>query len=160
MTKRPDVERMAEGIIRLSMELQQRKEAGPSTHELTTTQALVLRVAVLEGPQRIGAIAAALGVTVATASRTVDALVAAELVRREADSTDARAVRAVATARGKREFRLRRERFTRALARLSDDLSEIEQRQLADALETLGRLFGAEPAEPAQTRAGAGRPKS
>jgi len=65
--------------------------------------------------------------------------------------------RVVATARGKREFRLRRERFTRALARLSDDLSEIEQRQLADALETLGRLFGAEPA---QTRAGAGRPKS
>jgi DNA-binding MarR family transcriptional regulator len=157
VTERPDVERMAEGIIRLSMELQQRKEAGPSTHELTTTQALVLRVAVLEGPQRIGAIAGALGVTVATASRTVDALVAADLVRREADSTDARAVRVVATARGKREFRLRRERFTRALARLSDELSEMEQRQLADALETLGRLFGAQSA---QTRAGAGRPKS
>jgi DNA-binding MarR family transcriptional regulator len=157
VTNRPDVERMAEGIIRLSMELQQRKEAGPSTHELTTTQALVLRVAVLEGPQRIGAIAGALGVTVATASRTVDALVSADLVRRETDSTDARAVRVVATARGKREFRLRRERFTHALARLSDDLSVIEQRQLADALETLGRLFGAEPG---QTRAGAGRPKS
>jgi DNA-binding MarR family transcriptional regulator len=157
MSRRPDVERMAEGIVRLSMELQRRKEAGPSTHELTTTQALALRVAVTEGPQRIGTIASLLGVTVATASRTVDALAAADLVRREADSTDARAVRVVATARGKREFRLRRERFARALARLSDDLSEIEQRQLADALETLGRLFGAEPA---QTRAGAGRPKS
>jgi MarR family transcriptional regulator, 2-MHQ and catechol-resistance regulon repressor len=157
VSRPPNVERMAEGIIRLSMELQRRKEAGPSTHELTTTQALVLRVAVLEGPQRIGAIASELGVTVATASRTVDALVAANLVRREADSTDARAVRVVATAQGKREFRLRRDRFARALARLSDDLSETEQRQLADALETLGRLFGADPA---QTLAGAGRPKS
>lgn len=157
MTRRPDVERMAEGIVRLSMELQRRKDAGPSTHELTTTQALALRVAVIEGPQRIGTIAGLLGVTVATASRTVDALVAAGLVRREADSADARAVRVVATARGKREFRVRQERFARALARLSDDLSEIEQRQLADALETLGRLFGAQPV---QGRASVGRPKS
>jgi DNA-binding MarR family transcriptional regulator len=157
VTRRPDVERMAEGIVRLSMELQRRKDAGPSTHELTTTQALALRVAVIEGPQRIGTIAGLLGVTVATASRTVDALVAAGLVRREADSADARAVRVVATAHGKREFRVRQERFARALARLSDDLSEIEQRQLADALETLGRLFGAQPV---QGRASVGRPKS
>jgi DNA-binding MarR family transcriptional regulator len=157
VTKGPDVERMAEGIVRLTMELQRRKDAGPSTHELTTTQALTLRVAVTEGPHRIGTIATLLGVTVATASRTVDALAAAGLVRREADSADARAVRVVATARGKREFRLRRERFARALGRLSDDLSEIEQRQLADALETLGRLF---VAEPAQERASVGRPKS
>jgi DNA-binding MarR family transcriptional regulator len=151
------IERMAEGIVRLSIELQRRKEGAPSAHELTTTQALALRIAVTEGPQRIGAIAEWLGVTVATASRTVDALVAADLVRREADPADARAVRMVATARGKREFRVRSERFSRALARLSDDLSEIERRQLADALETLGRLF---VAQPAQRRAAIGRPKS
>ena len=157
MNERAGVERMAEGIVRLSIELQRRKEGAPSAHELTTTQALALRVAVTEGPQRIGAIADWLGVTVATASRTVDALVAANLVRREADASDARAVRVVATARGKREFRVRRDRFSRALARLSDDLSEIERRQLADALETLGRLF---VGETAQSRAAVGRPKS
>jgi DNA-binding MarR family transcriptional regulator len=154
---RPEVERMAEGILRLWMELQRRKEGTQSTHDLTTTQALALRVAVTHGPQRMGALAEALGVTVATASRTVDALVAAALVRRDADPADARAVQVVPTPRGRREFRLRRERFARALERLSDELSEIERRQLADALETLGRLFGAEPA---QTRASAGRPKS
>jgi DNA-binding MarR family transcriptional regulator len=157
MSERADVERMAEGIVRLSMELQRRKEGAPSAHELTTTQAVALRVAVTEGPQRIGTIAERLGVTVATASRTVDALAAAGLVRRETDQADARAVRVVASARGKREFRVRRERFSRALARLSDDLSEIERRQLADALETLGRLF---VGEPAQSRAAAARPKS
>ena len=150
-----NVARMAEGIVRLSMELQRRKE-GASAHELTTTQALALRVAATEGPLRMGALANRLGVTVATASRTVDALAAAALVRRDPDPTDARAVRVAATARGKREFRVRRERFARALERLSNELSEIERRQLADALETLGRLFG----ESAQARAAAGRPKS
>jgi DNA-binding MarR family transcriptional regulator len=157
MNSRANVERMAEGIVRLSMELQRRKEVAPSAQELTTTQAVALRLVVTEGPQRIGAIAERLGVTVATASRTVDALVATDLVRREADSADARAVRVVATPRGRREFRLRRERFVRALARLSDDLSEMERRQLADALESLGRLFVAEPAQP---RASVSRPKS
>ena len=157
MTRGPDVERMAEAIVRLWMELQRRKDGAPSTHELTTTQALALRVVVTEGPQRMGALAERLGVTVATASRTVDALVGAGLVRREADRADARAVRVVPTARGRREFRLRKERFARALARLSDELSEIERRQLADALEVLGRLFGADRD---QARASAGRPKS
>jgi DNA-binding MarR family transcriptional regulator len=157
MNSRANVERMAEGIVRLSMELQRRKEVAPSAQELTTTQAVALRLVVTEGPQRIGAIAERLGVTVATASRTVDALVATDLVRREADSADARVVRVVATPRGRREFRLRRERFVRALARLSDDLSEMERRQLADALESLGRLFVAEPAQP---RASVSRPKS
>ena len=156
MSRQVEVERMAEGIVALWNELQRRKE-GASTHELTTSQALALRVAATEGPQRMGTLAERLGVTVATASRTVDALVTAGLVRREADPTDARAVRVAATARGRREFRLRRERFVRALERLSDELSELERRQLADALETLGRLFRAEPT---QGRAAAGRPKS
>jgi DNA-binding MarR family transcriptional regulator len=156
MTSRENVARMAEGIVRLSLELQRRKE-GASTHELTTTQALALRVTATEGPLRMGALAERLGVTVATASRTVDALVTAGLVRREADPSDARAVRVVATARGRLEFRQRKERFVRALERLSEELSELERRQLADALETLGRLF---VTQPAQKRASVGRPKS
>jgi DNA-binding MarR family transcriptional regulator len=156
MSRRADVERMAEGIVALWNELQRRKE-GASTHELTTTQALALRIAVTEGPQRMGTLAGRLGVTVATASRSADALVAAGLVRREADPADARAVRVAPTARGRREFRLRRERFVRALERLSDELSEVERRQLADALETLGRLFRAEVA---QVEVATGRPKS
>jgi DNA-binding MarR family transcriptional regulator len=156
MSGRADVERMAESIVALWNELQRRKE-GASTHELTTTQALALRIAVTEGPQRMGTLAERLGVTVATASRSADALVAAGLVRREADRADARAVRVAPTARGRREFRLRRDRFVRALERLSDELSEVERRQLADALETLGRLFRADVA---QVRVATGRPKS
>jgi DNA-binding MarR family transcriptional regulator len=156
--KHHSLERMADGLINLRSELQRRKEPGDvSTHELTTSQAQALRLVIFEGPQRIGSLAKHLGVTMATASRTVDALVARDLVRREPDPEDARAVRVVLTARGRREHDVRYERFLRALERLSDDLSEVERRQLADALETLGRLF-AEPE--AHARASAGSPKS
>jgi MarR family transcriptional regulator, 2-MHQ and catechol-resistance regulon repressor len=136
----PDVERMAEGFVRLWSALQRRKDE-QATAELTTPQALALRAIVLDGPLRMGALAGELGVTVATASRTVDALAERGFVRRASDPADARAVRVVATPRGRREHRLRRERFVRALAVLSDELSELEQRQLAESLETLARLF-------------------
>lgn len=152
MSRRPDAERMADGFLRLWVALQRRKDDPAPTAELTTPQALALRTIVREGPLRIGALADALGVTVATASRTVDALAAREFVRREADPADARAVRVVATARGRREHTMRRERFVRALERLSEELSEVEQRQLAESLETLARLFGG-PASDGEVRA-------
>lgn len=142
--RRPDVERMADGVVRLWTALQRRKEEVVQSAELTTPQALALRTVVLAGPLRMGALAEELGVTMATASRTVDGLAERELVRREADPADARAVRVVATAHGRREHRLRRERFVRALTRLSEELSEVERRQLAESLETLARLFGAD----------------
>jgi DNA-binding MarR family transcriptional regulator len=143
VTKARGVERMADGIVRLLTELARRREPSePSA----------------DGPQRVGSLARELGVTMATASRTVDALVAAGLVRREADPVDARAVRVVLTARGRKEHELRYGRFVGALERLSDELSEVERRQLADALETLNRLFVASP--DGQARASAGRPKS
>ena len=152
MTREAESERLAEGIIRLWGELQRRKTTSGeelSTAELTTTQAIALRVAVREGPCRMGALAEALGVTVPTASRTVDALAAQKLVRRESDPADARAVRVVATAAGKREHLVRRKRFVDALGRLADDLSEHERRQLVESLETLGRLFARSEEPPA-----------
>jgi DNA-binding MarR family transcriptional regulator len=159
VTRVRNVDRMAEGIVRLLTELARRKDPSePSTHELTTSQAQAIRLIILDGPQRVGSLAKALGVTMATASRTVDALVGAGLVHREPDPQDARAVRVVLTARGRKEHQVRYRRFVRALERLSDELSEVERRQLADALETLGRLFVAEPE--AQVRASSGRPKS
>ena len=152
-----DVDRMAEGVVRLRAEILRRRgrEGELTGAELTTPQALALRTIVREGPLRIGALADALGVSVATASRTVDALAAEDLARRESDPTDARAVRVAATAGGQREHAIRRERFARALESLMDELSELERRQLAESLETLKRLFGARDAAiPVRRRAG------
>jgi DNA-binding MarR family transcriptional regulator len=141
---RSDVERMAEGIVRLRAEIIRRRGSEGETigAELTTPQALALRTIVLDGPLRMGALADALGVSVATASRTVDALAARGLVQRESDPGDARAVRVAPTGRGQREHAARRGRFVDALERLMDELSEHERRQLAESLETLNRLFG------------------
>jgi DNA-binding MarR family transcriptional regulator len=141
--KRDEVEGMAEGIVRLRAEiLRRRSDAGElQSAELTSPQALALRTIVLDGPLRMGALADALGVSDATASRTVDALAARALVRRERDPNDARAVRAAATSRGKREHTRRRERFVLALERFMQELSETERRQLAEALETVNRLL-------------------
>lgn len=151
---RLDVERMADGVVRLWGAVQRAKDERIPTAELTTPQAMALRTVVLEGPLRMGGLAEALGVTVATASRTVDALAERRLVARESDPDDARAVRVVPTAAGRREHRLRRERFVRALARLSDTFSEVERRRLAESLETLAALFGErDVSAPARKRA-------
>jgi DNA-binding MarR family transcriptional regulator len=134
---------MAEGIVRLRAEILRRRpsEGESAGAELTTPQAIAVRTVVREGPIRVGALAEALGVTVATASRTVDALVAKGLVRRSQDPDDARAVRVYATPRGKREHEVRRARFVSALEQLMDDLSSDERRQLSESLESLSRLM-------------------
>lgn len=146
--RRDELERMAEGIVRLRLEILRRRveEGGLPADELTTPQAIALRTVVRDGPLRVGGLAGALGVSDATASRTVDALETLGLVKRERDPADARAVRVAPTAQGRREHASRRERFVRALDRFMDELSEHERHQLVDALETVNRLLA--PSEP------------
>lgn len=141
--RRDELERMAEGIVRLRSEILRRRaeEGGLPPDELTTPQALALRSVVVDGPLRVGALATTLGVSVPTASRTVDTLETLGLVQRERDPADARAVRVAPTAQGRREHANRRERFVRALERFMEELSELERRQLADALQTVNRLL-------------------
>ena len=56
--RKDNLERMADGLIRLRTELQRRKEPGEvSAHDLTTSQAQALRLIIFEGPQRIGSLA-------------------------------------------------------------------------------------------------------
>jgi DNA-binding MarR family transcriptional regulator len=131
-----EANRLADGLITLWRSLV------PPTAELTTPQAYALGTIVRQGPLRMGALAAELGVTIATASRTVDALAARGLVLRESDPADARAVRVAATRAGVEDQKQRRRRFVERLAALMDDLSDHERRQLAESLETLNRLFG------------------
>src|SRR5262245_2520673 len=138
---------MADGIVRLRAEILRRRddERDPAAVDLTSPQALALRAVALQGSLRMGALAEELGATVATASRTVDALQESGLVSREPDPDDARAVRVTLTAAGKRERERRRKRFVEALERLMQELSTDERRQLVASLETLSRLLAARP---------------
>jgi DNA-binding MarR family transcriptional regulator len=138
-----ELERMADGIVRLRAEILRRRDhdaEGAAGVELTSPQALALRTVATTGPLRMGALAEELGVTVATASRTVDALEASGLVARLPDPADARAVQVAATPEGKREQARRRRRFVDALERLMKELSSEERSQLAESLESLSRL--------------------
>ncbi len=79
--------------------------------------------------------------TVATASRTADSLVALGYATREPDREDSRAVRVSATAAGRRHLKQRRDRFRRRLDGLLSELSSSERRQLADAVEKLAEIL-------------------
>lgn len=114
------VERLAEEIERLvSLLVREGGRLGETAgSQLTATQRLALGIAVDEGPLRLGALAERMGTTDATATRTVDALEAAGLVRREADPIDKRGVRVAATAEGTRTIAQRRQRLRELLGRL------------------------------------------
>jgi DNA-binding MarR family transcriptional regulator len=142
---REELRRMAEGFVRLRWELIVRRRGGQGAGIVGagtgTPQALALRTVVLDGPLRMGALAEALRVSVATASRTVDSLVTDGFVERRAEDGDARVVRVAATARGRREYATQMGRTERALDRLMEELTDAERRELADALETVNRLL-------------------
>jgi DNA-binding MarR family transcriptional regulator len=138
-----EVERLADAILGLRAEILRRGgtlDALPGA-DLTTPQALTLRVAVRSGPLRMSALAAELGVSIATASRTVDALAERGLARRQRDANDARAVLVCATPRGRREHSTRRDRFVSALGSFMRDLAPVDRVELAASLSTVARLL-------------------
>jgi len=98
MTTRSDPGRLAVQLERLIMLV--RRRGGPAdAHDppLAATQRLALSIVVDASRLRLGALAERIGTTDATASRTVDALVALGLVRRKPDPADGRGVLVVAT---------------------------------------------------------------
>ena len=126
---------MSDGIVALW------RAIAPPTAELTTPQAIALSTVARHGPLRMTELAAELRVTAATASRTVDSLVALGYASRARDSEDSRAVRVSATAAGLRHLEERRERFRKRLEELLRGLSAAERRQLADAVDRLAEIL-------------------
>ncbi len=135
-------ERMAEGIVRLRAEILRRREpdgeARRGRADVAAGSWRCARWCALRARSGSGALAEALGVTVATASRTVDALAARGLVQRDerpggrprrAGRCDRRRA-AASSGCGATAFR------ARARAAACEELSEDERRQLADSLET------------------------
>jgi DNA-binding MarR family transcriptional regulator len=109
-----------------------------------------LSVIVFGGPIRISDLARAEQVRTPTMTPIVAALERAGLVRREADASDARAVRLHATAKGRR---LMAEGRGRRVARLAADLralSAAERDAVERAAAILLRLF--RPAQPPRPR--------
>jgi DNA-binding MarR family transcriptional regulator len=130
------IERLFALLIREGGRLGKEDEPG-----LTLRQGFALAAIADEGPQRLGALADRLGTTDATASRTVDALLALGLVERSEDPVDRRAVRIAASPAGRRLVAQRRRHLTQLLERPLAGIAQTEQAHIATVLADLNSLL-------------------
>jgi DNA-binding MarR family transcriptional regulator len=148
--------RVAEQLERLVLALV--RSRGPflevDERPLSPTQRLALAIAGDESPLRLGALADRMGTTDATASRTVDSLEAAGLLRRERDPSDRRGVLVVATREAVKLLAERRRRLVAALARGLAAMPEDDRARLVFLLEELNEVLEA-PAPAARAVSGA-----
>ena len=144
--------RLAEAVERLIAVIIRQRSAipGPEPRQLTTTQALALLTLADEGPLRLGTLADRIATTDATASRTVDALEAAQFVRRVPDPADGRGISVELTTTGRGEVRRRRERMAAMVGELLKDLGSAEQRRFVDLLDDLNELLISVERDPAR----------
>lgn len=158
MSGRRDAEELAAGIERL-FRLLARLRGGvgePDVPPLTMTQKLALATVVDSGPLRLRALGKLMETTEATASRTVDGLVRADLARRRPDPDDRRGVRIEATARGRRCVERRRTHLAAMLHGLLADIDAGERARLVAFLDHLNETLEHSRAE-GRPRVGVGR---
>jgi DNA-binding MarR family transcriptional regulator len=113
-------------------------EDGPG---LTTTQRLTLVELGLAGPLRVNDLAKRLGVSTATASRAVDALVEHGLATRAEDPDDRRALRVDLSTEGRSTFDERMRRASEAFAPAAAALTRDERATLLALLERVVRAL-------------------
>lgn len=136
-------ERLAEQLERLFHLLVRRRGLPAEDEELrlTATQRLALLLLGDCSPVCLGVLADQMGTTDATASRTVDALEAVGLVRREPDPCDRRGVLVVATPKGLALIAERRQRLVSGLAQGLASMPEEDQARLVSLLVELNQLL-------------------
>lgn len=110
---------------------------------LTATQRLALSELADGGPMRLHELAARMATTPATASRSVDALVAARLVERVADRADRRAVQIEVTRRGRARIERRRAEATRTFVPALARMPEHDRQELVRLIARLNAELGA-----------------
>jgi DNA-binding MarR family transcriptional regulator len=163
VTRRSDRARLAVELERLITLV--RRRGGPHDVDdppLAGTQRLALSVLVADSPLRLRALAERIGTTDATASRTVDALVALGLVRRERDPSDGRGVLVVATPKAVDLVAERRARLVATLEQGLAGMSRADREllvsllaELNDVLDPTVRAHGSAERGPAVAARGA-----
>lgn len=127
------------------------REAGDEL-AMTATQRLALSAIADTGPVRLQELADQIGTTAPTASRAVEALVAARLVRRVEDPRDRRAVQIDVTREGRAHVDAKRAEVARVLAPAFRRLAEADQDELVELLVRLNdELAGADWKSAART---------
>jgi DNA-binding MarR family transcriptional regulator len=136
----PEASALVDAFERLTAGVLRRRGVGPDP--LPPMQGVAL-VSVAAEPLRLRMLAERIGTTDATASRTVDALEAAGLVKRTSAPEDGRGVVVRVTPAGRRRLEERRARFAAVLEEGLADLSPADRerlvRLLGDVADALGR---------------------
>ncbi len=104
---------------------------------LTGTQRLAMMNIADAGPLRLRELADRMGTTDPTASRAVDALVAARLVERVVDPRDRRALQIAVTRKGRSRVDQRRAQITRLVAPAVERFSVRDRKQIVALLARL-----------------------
>ncbi|BBZ63527.1 MarR family winged helix-turn-helix transcriptional regulator [Mycolicibacterium monacense] len=107
-------------------------------HGVSTPRSKLLAEIERLQPVRSADAARAVGITQATASTLVDALVREGLVVRAPDENDRRAVRLTTTAEGREQARAWRELYTEAAHEMFAGFSDDEKKLLTELLNKLG----------------------
>jgi DNA-binding MarR family transcriptional regulator len=113
--------------------------------EVTLTQYRSLVVLASRGPQSMAALAEAVAVTPATASRMCDRLVKKGLIRRRSDRLDRRAVRLALTEMGRHLIDAVSARRRLEIAQLLQGISPETQQSVVNALTHLAQSAGEVP---------------
>lgn len=141
-------EQLAQAIERLGLTLLRQRSRMDATEPtpLTVTQRLALTIVVDEGPLRLGELAERMGATEPTATRTVDSLASAGLVRRAPHPDDRRGVLIDATKHGTHVLAHRRQRLLELIESGLAEMPDDDQERLADLLDELNELMAPETA--------------
>jgi DNA-binding MarR family transcriptional regulator len=113
--------------------------------EVTLTQYRTLVVLASRGPQSLGGLASAVGVTPATATRMCDRLVRKGLISRRNERGDRRQLRVMLTAAGRALVDATTERRREAIKSIIDQIPDREQVVLVQALARFAEAAGEVP---------------
>ena len=121
------------------------RSLGAAAEETTIAQYRALVVLASRGPQRLGDLAAALGVAPSTAGRMCDRLVRKRLIQRHRARTDRRAVLVSITAGGRQVVDQATTRRRALIAEILAGLPAWRQRTVAEALRAFAAAAGEIP---------------
>jgi DNA-binding MarR family transcriptional regulator len=136
-TRKTESEAILDQLGRLLRELTRQAGGADDGPSMTASQRITLVELALEGPLRLNDLAQRVGVSLPTASRSVDALEALGLAERAQDPTDRRALSIDLTPGGRALFDERAAKASRAFEPAAATLSADERRTLLALLERM-----------------------
>lgn len=140
---RSEAEQFADAWDEFVLAIRRVQARGPqSPEDLTLAQYYLLQPLARENSDQLCRLADSAGIAPPTATRIIDGLEKAGVVRRERSATDRRTVLISLTAQGRKRFERKREELAQRRRRLYENLEPSERAQSGRLLGHLAELMG------------------